>query len=114
MTLPYFELFKAFLLTLVAEGVAVMILFRRKEYFYYCVLCNLLTNPAMNILLALSLRLFGREVYYIALIIAELTVVLIEAAVYNYICGFGIRKAAILSLFLNILSFSAGILLLNN
>ena len=98
------------LLTFMVEGVVILIIFRRKKYVYYSVLCNLLTNPALNLLLTVSSILFGVRIYGLALVILELAVVIVEAAVYNYICGFGIKKSAILSAFLNALSFAAGIL----
>ena len=110
-TLLYLEYFRVLLLTFVIEGAAILVLCRHKKYVYYSLLCNLLTNPAMNLLLALSLKLFGSGAYYPALVILELVVVFIEAVVYHYICGFGMKKAMMLSLFLNALSAAAGILM---
>ena len=101
----------ALLLTIAVEGAAILLIFRRKKYAYYSLLCNLLTNPAMNALLLISSWLLGMRVYYPALAVAEITVVIVEAIVYNYICGFGMKKAAALSVFLNALSFAAGILI---
>ena len=107
----YYELLRALLLTVIIEGAAILIIFRRKKYVYYSLLCNLLTNPAMNLVLAASLGLFGEGAYYPALAVAELAVVFVEAAVYNYIIGFGIKKSIMLSAFLNALSLSAGLLM---
>jgi len=100
----------SFLSTLVIEGIVILVIFRRKKYAYYSMLCNLLTNPAMNLLLAASVKLFGVNAYYITLVFAELAVVLVEASVYNYICRFGMRKSVLLSAFLNLLSCMAGLL----
>ena len=99
------------LLTIAVEGAAILIIFRRKKYVYYSVLCNLLTNPTMNLLLKTSVWLLGSGVYFYAMVLLELAVVAVEAYVYYYICGFGLRKSAILSAFLNALSFAAGLLL---
>ena len=99
------------LLTVALEGAVILVVFRRKKYVYYSVLCNLLTNPAMNLLLAVSFSLFGEGAYWLTLVLVELAVVIVEAAVYNYICEFGIKKAAMLSVLLNVSSFSAGILI---
>jgi len=99
------------LLTVAVEGSAVLIIFRQKEYGYFCLLCNLLTNPALNLLLLVFVSLFGARVYYPVLIPAEIAVVFIEAAVYNYICRFGMKKAIMLSAFLNSISFAAGVLI---
>jgi len=107
------ELLWALLLTLIIEGAAVLIIFRRAKYVCYSVLCNLLTNPALNLLLALSVNIFGGRAYYPLLITSELAVIFIEAAVYRYICGFGTRKSVLLSAVLNALSFAAGLLLFN-
>ena len=107
----YFGYLQALLLTFGIEGIAILILFRRIKYVYYSLLCNLLTNPAINLLLAVSYKLFGEGAYYLTLVIVELTAVFIEAVVYNYICEFGIKKAVMLSVLLNGLSFSTGILI---
>ena len=99
------------MLTAAAEGAAVFIIFRRKEHVYYSILCNLLTNPALNLLLAGSVRFLGESAYFPVLAAAELAVVFTEAAVYKYICGFGMKKSVILSAFLNSVSFATGILM---
>ena len=99
------------LITITVEGAVIMIIFRRKAYVYYSALCNLLTNPAMNLLLAGSVRLFGVRAYYPALFTSELIVLCVEAVVYTYICGFRLRKSIALSALLNAASFTAGALL---
>ena len=111
MTSIYLVFLWSFLLTLVIEGIVILVIFRRKKYVYYSMLCNLLTNPAMNLLLAASVILFGLNIYYLTLVIAELAVIFVEATVYNYICGFGIRKSVLLSTVLNIMSCIAGLLI---
>ena len=111
MSSIYLVFLWSFLLTLVIEGIVILIIFRRKKYVYYSMLCNLLTNPAMNLLLAASVILFGVNTYYLTLVLAELAVILVEATVYNYVCRFGIRKSVLLSTFLNILSCVAGLLI---
>ena len=97
--------------TVIIECTAVLVIFRRKLYVYYCLLCNILTNPAMHLLLLISVNTFGVKVYFPVLIIAEVAVVFIEAAVYNYLCRFGWRKSVILSVCLNGLSFAAGLII---
>ena len=113
MSILFISILLAFLLTVVIECAVILIIFRQKKYVYYCLLCNLLTNPAMNLLLSIFVSLFGVRTYYPVLIPAEIAVVFIEAAVYNYICGFGMRKSVLLSAFLNVISFAAGVLLNN-
>jgi len=108
---PYLGVLWVFLLTVVIEGTAILIILRRKKYVYYSILCNMLTNPALNLLMHFSVRLFGVSVYYPMLAVLELAVVFVEAAVYNYICGFGMRKSLLLSVFLNALSLTCAILI---
>ena len=104
--------FLAYLLvTVLVEGAAIFILFRRRDYVYYSLLANLLTNPALNLLLLLSVNLFSEAAYYPTLLVTELAAVLIEAAVYCYLCGFKFPKSLALSTFLNLLSFAAGLIL---
>ena len=111
MSAFYIGILRVFLLTLLIEGVAIFFVFLRKKYVYYSVLCNLLTNPTLNLLLSISVIFFGARAYYPVLIAAEIAIIFIEAGVYNYICGFGMKKAVMVSAFLNILSFTAGLLL---
>ena len=98
------------LLTILVEGLAIIAIFRRLEYGYYSVLCNLLTNPALNLALAGSVLVLGASAYYPTLIIAEVAAVFVEAFVYRYISGLGAKKAFVLSAFLNALSYGAGLL----
>ncbi|MCL1846463.1 MAG: hypothetical protein FWF91_00660 [Coriobacteriia bacterium] len=99
------------LITVLVEGAAIFLLFRRREYVYYSLLANLLTNPALNLLLLLSVNLFGEGAYYLTLTLAELATVFIEAAVYRYLCDFKFPKSLALSVFLNLLSLAAGLIL---
>ena len=110
--MEYLVLLRSLLLTAAVEGTAALMIFRRKKYLYYSVLCNLLTNPAMNLLLAVTVRQLGAAAFSPALVVAELAVVYVEAAVYTYICGFGMKKSVMLSAFLNALSFITGLLLI--
>jgi len=101
------------LITIAVEGIAILVLFRRKDYFYYSVLCNLLTNPALNLVLMITVKAFGASVYYPVLLLAEVAVVFVEAALYKYLSGLNMKKCIMLSAFLNALSFAAGVLLNN-
>jgi len=97
------------LITIIVEGVAIFIIFRRKDYIYYSVLCNVLTNPAMNLVLLSATNFIGAKAYLPALILSETAVVAVESGVYNYLCRFGILKSTVLSIGLNALSFAAGL-----
>ncbi|MCL2322142.1 MAG: hypothetical protein FWC47_08570 [Oscillospiraceae bacterium] len=102
-------LFYYLLITILVEGIAIFIIFRHLKYIYYSLLCNILTNPALNLLLLYSNR-FGPEAYYLTFLFGEIAVVFIEAYVYNYICRFGFKKSIILSFVLNVLSCGVGFL----
>lgn len=96
--------------TIIIEGTLIALLFRRRDFVYYSFLCNLLTNPAVNLLLALVTTYLGTEFYYPALILLEVSAVLIEAYVYRTLCGFKTIKALCVSALANTISFGAGFL----
>jgi hypothetical protein len=106
-----FEMVKNFVLTVLIEGLLILVLFRRRDYVYFSFLCNLLTNPALNIFVFAFGGFFGIHYYYVYVIALEIIVVVVEAYVYNYLCGFGYKKAGLLSLLLNGVSFGVGLLL---
>jgi hypothetical protein len=47
----YFRFLVNLLLTILIEGSLTAIIFRRRDYVYYSFLCNILTNPALNLIL---------------------------------------------------------------
>ena len=96
-------------LTVVIEGLAVFALFSRKDYLYYSFLANLLTNPALNLLLSALITYLGVSYYYPVLLILEFTVVLVEAYVYRYLTELSWKHCLLLSLVLNGLSFLLGL-----
>jgi len=97
------------LLTVLVEGGLMALLFRSRRFVYYSFLCNLLTNPALNLLLTLCVTLLGVSWYWPALAVLEVAVVLAEAYVYRLLCGFTFVKAFGVSALLNLTSFLAGI-----
>ena len=105
----YLLFFWYLLITAAVEGAVILIVFRRKLFVYYSLLCNLLTNPAMNLLLLVFSNVYGPRAYYPALLLLEVAVVAIEAGVYRFLCGFGPRKCVLLSLGLNASSFAVGL-----
>lgn len=98
-------------LTVLIEGAAVGVIFRRWKEVYYSLLCNLLTNPALNLLIILLVSGFKLP-YWPVVAVLEITAVVVEAVVYLLLCdGLTRLKAALLSLGLNGLSFAVGTLL---
>lgn len=96
--------------TIIIEGAVIALLFRRHDFVYYSFLCNLLTNPAVNLLLVLAVTALGTAFYYPALAVLEISAVIIEAYVYRMLCGFKTSKALWVSALANAASFLAGFL----
>ena len=99
-------------LTVAVEGAVMWLLFRRRDYMYYSLLANVITNPAVNLLLFFCVGSLGWS-YWPVLGMLEISAVVIEAVIYSKICDFshgcrGWLIAAGLSVFLNLLSYGAG------
>ncbi len=105
------EILGSFLLTAFVEGGVIWLVQRDRRFVYYSLLCNLLTNPALNFLLLLLFSLWGWSVYYPAVVILEILVVLLEAKIYRLLGGVSLRWSLWLSLLLNALSLFAGLVL---
>lgn len=97
--------------TILIEGGIVALWFHKRDYIYYSLLCNLLTNPALNVLLLIVVRVWGTAYYTVALAALEIAVVLIEARVMGLLCGFRPAKALLVSCAMNAGSFLTGLLL---
>ncbi len=108
MVYLYFLL--ALLTTVAVEGLLMFLLFRRWDFVYYTLICNLLTNPAMNLLLLAGVRFFGPGVYWPALLALEFVVVALEGLILRLLCRFRLIKALAFSLLLNAASFGIGLL----
>ena len=98
-------------LTAFVEGLLAFALFRRWRIVYDTVLCNLLTNPAMNILLALLVSLCGTGRYAWFVAVLEIAVVITEALVLRALERWTYPKAFACSLFFNAASYAVGLLL---
>ncbi|MBQ8563371.1 MAG: hypothetical protein IJ443_05745 [Firmicutes bacterium] len=99
-------------LTVLVEGVAIGLLFRRRDYMYYSFLANVVTNPAVNLLLCFCVGSLGLS-YWPVLVVLEITAVAVEAYIYGKICDFdaGLRgwlAAGGVSVLLNLLSWGTG------
>lgn len=101
----------AFLLTVVLEGGALLLAVRRWRPVYVSFLCNLLTNPTANALVAGLTLWLGVGAYFPCLLVTELAVVWAEAAVYRLLLGLPWRRAALWSLGLNAFSCLAGLVI---
>ncbi len=96
-------------LTVVAEGLLMLLLSRSWRFVYYSLLANLLTNPALNALLIIIANLLGAAAYLPALIALELAAIAVEALLYRRLCDYRIGKAVAVSALLNAVSFALGL-----
>jgi hypothetical protein len=98
------------LATILIEGLVMLLLFRRWDFVYYTCLCNLLTNPALNLLLLTVVHVWGTGFYAITLALGEVMAVLLEGIVLSKLCLFSFKKALAISLLMNAASFLAGLI----
>jgi hypothetical protein len=108
--MDWFPFLLALGLTILVEGLMMLALYRRLDFAYYTVLGNLLTNPALNVLVALGVYVAGPTAYGPVLGALELLAVLVEAYVLRMLCRWKTGHAVGISLLLNAASFGAGFL----
>lgn len=106
-----FSFIVCLVVTILVEGIVILIKYGLREYAYYSLLCNVLTNPMLNLLLYLLVWVFGSEIYMQSLIILEIVVVIVEAYVYRILCNFSRKEALKLSLLLNGFSYLGGVII---
>lgn len=100
----------ALILTLIIEC-GLSLIFRSKQLTYAVFLCNVLTNPLLNLLLLLCLIFFGEVCYFVVLGTLEVMVVFVEALLIRSLTDYRPPKAFLLSLLFNGASFCVGLLL---
>ena len=108
--MTYLVLLAGLATTVLIEGTIVWVITQKWTFVYYGLLCNLLTNPALNLVLLIAIHCWGLEYYFIVLIPLEVIVIFIEADIYRRLCRFTIKRALGVSLLANATSFSAGLL----
>lgn len=109
-----FVLLRNLLLTVLIEGVLVLVFVKRRETLYHSVLVNMLTNPLVNLLLIFWANFAPfPEVpgFYIATAFLEIAAVTTEWILYCKMGDFGIKKAFFASFLLNAASYSFGLLI---
>ena len=104
-------LFVNLALTVFVEGVVTGLLFRSKRIIYCSFLCNLLTNPVLNLAVFAALTFWGKKYYFAVLIPMETAVVIAEAYIYHVLCAFTAKKSLLISLLANAVSFVVGLML---
>lgn len=103
------EIIYALILTILIEGITLIIL-KEQRLIKYSFLINTLTNIPLNLILKLFTDNF--IVYIIILIILEIIIIAIETIFYNLILK-NKKYAFKISIILNISSFIIGTILLN-
>lgn len=98
----------ALVLTIIIEGVAMFILTRSKEWVKCNILCNMVTNPILNISLFVLVYFTGLSWYSLGVFIGEAIVFTSEALLYKLMTGKGILKCIIYSVITNALSLVLG------
>ena len=109
----------ALILTILIEGITIYLIKKDRKYVGYSVLVNLITNPAVNLIVFrvnhdywLWRRWFFRgEMVAPYIIVMEIIVVVIEAVCYRAMTGESMTKSLKLSFILNLISYVIGILL---
>lgn len=104
------KLFLALILTIVIEEFVVMLcypFFKEGGKYYqisiYVLLCNLITNPSLNILIA-----FFTVTQFVYIIILEIIVIVIEWWLLYLLSSLSKSKALVLSIVLNVSSYLLG------
>ncbi|MBQ8789646.1 MAG: hypothetical protein IJZ58_09105 [Oscillospiraceae bacterium] len=111
---PFFIIVRNLLLTVLIEGVLVLVFVRKSETLYHSVLVNMLTNPLVNLFLILwgSFAVLPTvPYYYIATAFLEVVAVITEWVLYYKMGDFALKKAFFASFFLNAASFFFGFLI---
>ena len=109
-----FILLRNLLLTVLIEGVLVLVFVKKRETLYHSVLVNMLTNPLVNLILIFWANFAPfPEVpgFYIATAFLEIAAVATEWILYCKMGDFGIKKAFFASFLLNAASYSFGLLI---
>ncbi len=101
----------ALLLTVLIEGALTVLITRDRRKLRHNFLCNVITNPILNITAMLLHVLAGLPGYYLCLFIGEPLVVLAEWRLYILFGEKSSKKAFLLSLLTNALSLLAGLLI---
>ena len=111
---PLFLLIRNLLLTVLAEGVLVLVFTKNKSTVYHSVLVNMLTNPLVNLVLMAWAAFvpFSEDFYYYMLTaVLEVSAVAAEWILYYKMEDFGLKKAFFASLSLNTASYFLGVLI---
>lgn len=103
------EIIKALILTILIEGIVILIIKKNFVLLIYSIIINIITNVSLNLIVN---QFVNSELWKYIVVVAALEIVIlfVEALIYNIkIKKF--KKALLLSLILNLISFSCGFLM---
>lgn len=103
------EIIKALILTILIEGIVILIIKKNYVFLIYSIIINIITNVSLNLIVN---QFVNSELWKYIFVVAALEIVIlfVEALIYNIkIKKF--KKAFLLSLILNLTSFSCGFLM---
>ncbi len=96
-------------ITCVTEIVPMLFLKDRWGFVKTSLLCNIVTNPVLNVIVAMVLvGTNNYTAYYIVLAILEIFVVFVEGLYYKHFVGIRYKKALLISLVANLCSYVCG------
>ena len=107
---PCLIVFSQLALTVLLEGTIMWVWQRSREAVEYSVLCNLMTNPLLNLLI-IGMSHLGILTFYINVItlILEALVVIAEMLAYRGMMRISMKKAFLISFVLNVSSYLFGV-----
>ncbi len=107
---PCLIVFSQLALTVLIEGTIMWVWQRSREAVEYSVLCNLMTNPLLNLLI-IGMSHLGILTFYINVItlILEALVVIAEMLAYRGMMRISMKKAFLISFVLNVSSYLFGV-----
>ena len=103
------EIIKALSLTILIEGIVVLIIKKNFVFLIYSIIINIITNVSLNLIVN---QFVNSELwkYIIVVVTLEIAVLFVEALIYNIKIK-KYTKALLLSLILNLASLSFGFLM---
>lgn len=97
-----------FAITVLLESIPILFLREKKAWWKASLICNVITNPTLNLIILLLTWLLWRQNWDTLRFALEMTVVFLEAFFYHRMLGKGFVRCFLLSLIANAISFVIG------
>ena len=102
-------LLRPLLLTIAVECSIILLIYRRFKYAYYVMLLNVLTNPALNLIMLFYFTYKGYTGYYMLLYVLEAAVVITEGLIFARLADKKAWEGLVVSMALNMSSYLFGV-----